>query len=43
MDLFAYIIRHTKSFLCFVHHVKELFFSLFLFPPSSSFKRTPLS
>ena len=28
IDLFAYIIRHTKSFLCFVHHVKELFFSL---------------
>ena len=39
----TYIKQHTKSFLCFVHHVKELFLRFFLIPPSSSFKRAPLS
>ena len=28
-DLHTYIKQHTKSFLCFVHHVKELFLRFF--------------
>ena len=29
LDLHTYIKQHTKSFLCFVHHVKELFLRFF--------------
>ena len=38
-DLHTYIKQHTKSFLCFVHHVKELFLRFFDPAPYSSFKR----